>query len=117
MGEMLIKDTTNITVKQLVNSVMQQAEEKKFGTRPEEINVYEKLLLAQSEISEAFDAFRKMRMTGKDSFEEELGDAVQVLLHISGVYRIDIAREILKKIEENKKREWKRTERLTTRDF
>ncbi len=86
---------------------MQQAKEKGFGTRPEEINVAEKIALIHSEISEAFEAYRHKNIDGKDGFNEELGDAMQRILHLCGIFDIDVEKEILKKIDFNKKREWK----------
>ena len=46
-------------------------------------------------------------MTGKDGFSEELGDAIQRILHLCDILDIDIEQEILKKLESNKDREWK----------
>ena len=39
----------NMTIKQLQDLIMQQAEEKGFGTEPEEINVAEKIALIQQQ--------------------------------------------------------------------
>ena len=85
---------------------MQQAKEKGFGTTPEEINIAEKMVLIHSEISEAYEAYRHKNIDGKDGFHEELGDAVQRILHLCGILGIDIEQEILKKIESNKTRTW-----------
>ena len=85
---------------------MSQAKEKGFGTKPDEINVAEKIALIHSEISEAFEAYRHQNIDGKDGFKEELGDAAQRILHLCGVLKIDIEKEILKKLEHNKDREW-----------
>ena len=94
-------------IRKLIDLVMQQARDKGFGTRPEEINVAEKIALIHSEISEAFEAYRRKNIDGKDGFMEELGDAVQRILHLCGVFDIDIEKEILQKLESNKGREWK----------
>jgi len=97
----------DLTIKNLTDLVMEQAKEKKFGTKPDEINVAEKIALVHSEISEAFEAYRHKNIDGRDGFKEELGDAVQRILHLCGVFNIDIEKEILKKIDSNKNREWK----------
>lgn len=95
-----------VTIKNLTELVMQQAKEKGFGTKPDEINLAEKIALIHSEISEAFEAYRHKNMDGKDGFKEELGDAVQRILHLAGIFNIDIEKEILKKLEQNKNRKW-----------
>ena len=97
----------NINIKQLTDLIMQQAEEKGFGTKPEDIVVAEKIALIQTEIAEAFQEYRKKNIDGKSGFKEELGDAVQRILHLCGIFDIDIEKEILKKIDTNKDREWK----------
>ncbi len=89
---------------------MKQAKEKCFGVKPEEVNVGEKIALIHSEISEAFEAYRHKNIDGKDGFKEELGDAVQRILHLCGIFDIDVEKEILKKIESNVERDWNWTE-------
>ena len=95
-----------LTLNEFTKLVLEQAEEKGFGTKPEEINVGEKIALIHSEISEAYEAYRHKNIDGKDGFQEELGDAIQRILHLCGIFNIDIEKEILKKIERNKGREW-----------
>ncbi|NQU77921.1 hypothetical protein HQ544_04470 [Candidatus Falkowbacteria bacterium] len=85
---------------------MQQAKEKGFGSKPEEINTMEKIALIHGEISEAMEAYRDKKMTGKDGFSEELADAVARIVHLAGIYGVDLEKEILKKLEGNKNREW-----------
>lgn len=93
----------NLTVTELTELVLWQAKEKGFGTKPDEINVAEKIALIHSEISEAY---RHKNISGRNGFEEELGDAVQRILHLCGIFDIDIEKEILKKIKNNKNRQW-----------
>ncbi|MFA6005726.1 MAG: hypothetical protein WC775_04550 [Patescibacteria group bacterium] len=87
----------SLTVTQLTDLIMDQAKEKGFGTLPDEISVPEKIALIHSEISEAYEAYRHENIDGKDGFKEELGDAVQRILHLCGVLGIDIEVAILKK--------------------
>lgn len=95
-----------MTIKQLTSLIMEQAKEKGFGTKPEDINVAEKIALIHSEVSEAFEAYRHKNIDGKDGFKEELGDTIQRILHLCGVLNIDIEESIIKKIETNKQRGW-----------
>ncbi len=97
----------NLTIKQLTDLVMKQAEAKGFGMKPEEINLAEKIALIHSEISEAFEAYRHKKIEGRDGFKEELGDAIQRILHLCGIFDIDIEKEIFKKMNSNKTRDWK----------
>ncbi|AKM82113.1 TPA: nucleotide pyrophosphohydrolase [Candidatus Berkelbacteria bacterium] len=96
----------NISIRVLTEIIMQQAKEKGFGTKSEDINVAEKIALIHSEVSEAFEAYRHKNIDGKDGFKEELGDAIQRILHLCGVLDIDIEKSILDKMENNKDRSW-----------
>ena len=97
----------NLSLGQLTELVMKIAEDKKFGVTPEEVNTLEKFALIHSEISEAMEVYRRKNMNGKDGFSEELSDAVIRILHLAGIYKIDLEKEILRKLESNKVREWK----------
>lgn len=96
----------HLTINQLTDLIMQQAKEKGFGVTAKDISVSEKMLLIHSEISEAFEAYRHQNIDGKDGFKEELGDAVQRILHLCGALEIDIEAAILKKLDSNKNRSW-----------
>ncbi len=98
--------TNNLTIKDVVSLVLDQAKEKGFGTKPEDINVAEKIALIHSEISEAYEAYRHKNIDGKDGFKEELGDAVQRIFHLAGVLGVDIEKAIVDKINFNKDRVW-----------
>jgi len=93
-------------LKKLVEIVMEQAREKGFGTKPEEVDIPEKIALIHSELSEALEAYRYKKIDGKDGMKEELSDALQRLLHLCGILGIDIEEEVLKKIESNRDRKW-----------
>ena len=107
IANILVRCMNELTIRKLTELILDQAKEKGFGTKPDEVNVAEKIALIHSEISEAFEAYRHKNIEGKDGFKEELGDAVQRILHLAGIFDIDVEKEILKKIESNKGREWK----------
>jgi NTP pyrophosphatase (non-canonical NTP hydrolase) len=96
----------SVTLDQLIETLMQLAEEKGFGTKPADIDVPEKIALIHSEVTEAFTAYRHKNMQGKDGFEEELGDIILRVLHLCGALGIDIEAAMLKKLEHNKSRTW-----------
>ena len=86
---------------------MQLAKEKGFGTNPEEIIVSEKIALIHTEVSEAYEAYRKGMTEGKDSFANELADVVLRTIHLSRCLGIDLEKHILEKLEINKSRGWR----------
>ncbi len=93
-------------IQDLQNRILQQAKEKGFGVTPDDINVGEKIALLHSEVSEAYDAYRKKNIDGPHGFKEELIDVLQRTLHLCGIFEIDTSLEMNKKLEQNKKREW-----------
>lgn len=95
-----------LSLKQLTEIILEQAKQKGFGVKPEEINVAEKIALIHSEISEAYEAYRHKNIDGKDGFKEELGDALTRILHLAGIFDINIEDEVLKKLTDNKNRHW-----------
>ena len=98
--------TRSLSINELTELVMEQARAKGFGVTPADINVAEKIALIHSEVSEAFEAYRHKNIGGKDGFEEELGDIIQRVLHLGGVFDIDMEQAILKKLAYNKSRQW-----------
>ncbi|OGH67344.1 MAG: hypothetical protein A3B90_00615 [Candidatus Magasanikbacteria bacterium RIFCSPHIGHO2_02_FULL_41_13] len=95
-----------LSINELKDIVMQLATEKKFGTKPEEINVGEKMCLIHSEVAEAYEAYRHQNIDGKDGFKEELADIILRVLHMCGIFDVNIEEELLKKMEYNKTRVW-----------
>ena len=95
-----------LTLQQITSAVMDQAKAKGFGTKPDEINVGEKIALIHAEVSEAYEAYRHKKMDGPDSFKEELGDIVQRILHLAGIFDINMEAAIVEKLKRNSDREW-----------
>ena len=96
----------DINLENLVKKVMEISKEKGFGVKDNEVNTIEKIAMIHSELSEALEAYRHKNMRGKDGFAEELADTMIRIMHLAGVHKIDLEKEILKKIERNKEREW-----------
>ncbi|MFC1612349.1 hypothetical protein ACFL29_00680 [Patescibacteria group bacterium] len=101
---------------ELQESVLEIAKEKNWGTSPDEIIFGEKIALLHAEISEALEAYRKGQMTGRDSVAEELADAVMRIMQLAGIYKIDLEKEILDKLEINKNRDWNNDQLYKDRD-
>jgi len=97
---------SELTLKYLNELVMLQARDKGFGTKPDEVNLPEKIALVHTELAEAYQAYRKQNMDGEDGFAEELGDVVMRVLHLAGIYGIDLEAEMIKKLQKNLDRKW-----------
>ena len=97
---------SDFTMRQLTELIMKQAKTKGFGIKLKEIDVGEKIALIHSEIAEAYEAYRHKKIRGKHGLAEELADALQRILHLSGAMDIDLEKEILRKLKKNKKRKW-----------
>ena len=67
--------------------------------------------LIYGELAEAFDAYRKKL----PDLGEELADVAIYLLGLSAILNINLEEEILKKIEKNKKREYKKISGVNVR--
>lgn len=63
------------------------------------------------EMAEAFEAYRKK----KDTLGEEIADVVIYLLGLSEIVGVNLEEELLKKVEKNKNREYKRIDGVLTR--
>jgi len=94
------------TIKELTEMIMDQAAEKGFGIKPEEISVPEKIALIHAQVSSAYEGYRSKKMSGPWSLEDELAGAVMRIVHLCGVLNLDLEGTILKKYEENKSRSW-----------
>jgi NTP pyrophosphatase (non-canonical NTP hydrolase) len=93
-------------IKTLLDQIQQLAKEKGFGTAPEDINLPEKIALLHSEISEAYEAYRKKNIDGEHGFKEELADVLIRILHLCVIYNIDIETLLKKKMDKNASRTW-----------
>ena len=67
--------------------------------------------LTHEELSEAFHAYRKKL----PDLGEELADVAIYLMWLSEILKINLEEEILKKVEKNKKREYKRIDGVLER--
>lgn len=108
------------TLTDLADEVYEANKAKGFWDK--ERNIGEMLMLVTSELGEAMEALRKGRLanlplhlqdpTGpsfekhiKDTFEDELADALIRILDMAGGMKIDIGYHVLLKLEYNKSRE------------
>jgi len=67
--------------------------------------------LTYGELAEAFDAYRKKL----PNLGEELADVAIYLLGLSAILNINLEEEILKKVEKNKQREYKKINGVNVR--
>lgn len=67
-------------------------------------NIPLEFCLTQGELAEAFEAWRK----NENHLGEELADVAIYLYGLASILNIDLGKEIIKKIEKNKKREYHR---------
>jgi NTP pyrophosphatase (non-canonical NTP hydrolase) len=75
---------------------------KNKGFYDSEVNFGEKMALVHSEVSEALEEHRMNGLT--DNVAEEFADIIIRVLDLCGYYDINIAHEILTKVEKNSKR-------------
>ncbi len=94
------------TITEITGSIMQQAEEKGWGTTQVDVNVGEKIALIHAEVTEAFEEYRKNNIHGIDGMDGEMASLIISILHLSGIMEFDLEPLILQKIERNKSRNW-----------
>ncbi len=90
------------TIKELTRLCHKIAREKGFWDKDR--NLGEMLMLIVTEISEAMEAYR---VRDKENFKEEIADTFIRLFDLCGGLRIDIEKEIRKKMVRNKNRPYK----------
>jgi NTP pyrophosphatase (non-canonical NTP hydrolase) len=91
-----------LNIKQLIKLCHKIAREKGFWDS--ERNVGEMLMLIVTELAEAMEAYRKQ---DKENFNEEIADTFIRLFDLSGGLKIDVEKEIMKKMNKNKNRPYK----------
>lgn len=88
-------------LKKLQKEIFENKKAKGFNTT----DVNFEFNLIYGELAEAFQAYRKK----SSDLREELADVVIYLLGLSEMLDIDLEKEVLKKVEKNKKREYQKT--------
>lgn len=89
-----------IDIKKMQKEIYQNKLDKGFNVT----DVNREFCLLYGEVAEAFDAYRKK----KDDLGEELADDAIYLMGLSEILGIDLEDEIVKKVEKNKKRVYKK---------
>mgnify|MGYP001602105425 CR=1 FL=1 len=98
-----------IDLKELQKEVLRNKIEKGFNTT----DVFREFCRAYEELSEAFSKYDK----GQDGVAEELADVTIYLLGISEILGFDLEKEIVKKIETNKKRQYRKEKSIDGKDI
>lgn len=93
-----------VDLDKLQKEIYQNKIDKGFDASDTRGNIYRQFCHIHGEVSEAFDAYFK----GLDNFPEELADVAIFLLGLCEIKGISLEKEILKKMEKNKKRTFTR---------
>lgn len=96
-----------VDLKQLQKEVYQNKLDKKFNVT----DVSMEFALTYGELGEAYDAYWKK----KGNIGEELADVMIYLLGLSEILGVDLEKEVLDKIEINKKRVYKKVDGVVTK--
>lgn len=98
----------SINLKKLQEEVMQNKIEKGFNTT----DVAEEFCRAHEELSEAFKKYNQ----GEDGVAEEFADVAIFLLGMCEILGFDLEKEIVRKIEINKNRKYKKMKSPSGKD-
>ena len=90
----------------LQKQILALAKKKGWGTTPDDVIFSEKIALLHGEVAEALEAYRIGGMRNKDAVAEELADTLMRVLHIAGIYGIDVPKAVVRKMRVNAKRDW-----------
>lgn len=96
-----------IDLKKIQEEVYQNKINKGFNV----IDVSKEFCLIYGEVAEAYEAYRKK----KDDLGEELADIVIYVLGLSEILGIDLEKEIVKKVNKNNHREYKKINGVNVR--
>lgn len=90
----------SVDLKQLQKEIMRNKKEKGFNTT----DIALEFCRAHEELSEAF----KKHNYGEEGVAEELADVAIFLLGMSEIFGYDLEKELVRKVEKNKKRVYKK---------
>jgi NTP pyrophosphatase (non-canonical NTP hydrolase) len=95
-----------MSVSKILEEIEKLARSKNWGSTPENVNIPEKFALIHTEVAEAFEAYRRGNLNGKDGVSEELADIVIRTFHLCLILNVDIDKQIRQKIVRNYDRTW-----------
>ncbi|HEV7702629.1 MAG TPA: MazG-like family protein [Candidatus Paceibacterota bacterium] len=93
-----------IDLKELQKEVMRNKLEKGFNTT----DVFREFCRAYEELSEAFSKYDK----GQEGVAEEIADVTIYLLGLCEILGFDLEKEVIRKIDINKKRQYKKSKTI-----
>lgn len=96
-----------MNMKEMQKEIWQNKVNKGFNTT----DVNKEFCLLYGEVAEAYDAYRKK----KDDLNEELADIAIYLMGLSEMLGFDLEDEIMKKVNKNKKRVYKKVDGVNVR--
>ncbi|HIQ90840.1 MAG TPA: hypothetical protein IAB27_04365 [Candidatus Coprosoma intestinipullorum] len=96
-----------MNLKKMQKEVWENKVNKGFNTT----NAEKEFCLLYGEVAEAYEAYRKK----KNDLNEELADIAIYLLGLSEMLGFDLEEEIVKKVEKNKKRVYKKIDGVNVR--